>query len=128
MEDITERVTTAVNLADARRRYRRLVRSLPWLGIVTALSVSAFIWATAPANGAPVTAPVRVEVHFTDDGHLPAGARVPAGCAGRTVDGVAVGGTLEEPVVSSVATTECTLRQAKLGKDVAVVVPLPTTK
>lgn len=127
VEDITERITATVNLADVRRRYRRLIRSLPWLGVVTALSVAAFIWATAPATGAPITAPVRVEVHFIDDQRVLVGERIPVGCAGRTVAGVALGGTFEEPVVTSVGDAGCMLNQVRLRKGAAAVAPAPST-
>jgi hypothetical protein len=127
VEDIAERVTTTVNLADVHRRYRRLVRRLPWLGVVATLSIAAFIWATAPANGAPVTTPFRVDIHFTDDRRLLVDEGLPADCAGRTIDGVALGGTFEEPVVTSVGHAGCSLKQQRLGKGTAAVVPKPPT-
>lgn len=125
---LAERITSAVAVADVRRRYRLLVKRIPLLGLVVVLGVAAFTWATAPPGGAPVTSPVEVRLRFTADQGAIRDGGIPAGCAGRTVRGVALGGTLEEPVVSSVEDPGCVLAQTRVSADTAVVIPSPPSK
>ncbi|GAA3861015.1 hypothetical protein GCM10022243_29030 [Saccharothrix violaceirubra] len=123
---LAARIVETIDVADTHRRYRVLVRALPWLGATAVLSIAAFIWATSPPVGVPVTAPTPVRVEFAGDRAALAEAGVPDGCAGVVVAGVAVGGTLVEPVVSSVERADCRVDRVRLPKRVAVVVP--TTK
>ncbi|GAA1266226.1 hypothetical protein [Saccharothrix xinjiangensis] len=122
-EQLSERVVDTVNLADVHRRYRRLIGLLPWLGGAALVGVATFVLVTAPPGGTPVTGPVEVQVRFTEDPDALADADLPPGCRGLTVTGVAVGGTLEEPVVTSIERAECVLRQVELPKGTAAVIP-----
>jgi hypothetical protein len=127
LNNITEmasRIANTANMAAVHRHYRRLVRALPWLGLIMALSAGAFIWATTtPPDGTPLTQPIRVEIRFSPDVDSLTRAAIPATCAGRTIDAVALGGTYEEPVVTSVQYLDCTLKQVRIRSAVAAILP-----
>jgi hypothetical protein len=123
VENMADQVANTANLVDVHLRYKRLVRSMPWLGSIAVLSIVAFIWATALPNGTPITNPVRMSVQFVQDSGLMTDAGLPRGCAGVTITGIALGGTFEAPVLTSIDNPWCVLRQKKIPSGVAAVIP-----
>ncbi|MFC3456037.1 hypothetical protein [Amycolatopsis speibonae] len=49
---------------------------------------------------------------------------LPIGCAGRQLDGVAVGGTLTESVVNSGSDPLCPLQLIRIEPELAIVLPI----
>jgi hypothetical protein len=122
---ITERVVTAANLAQARRRYRRLVQALPFLGALPVVAIPVFAWATTVEPEPRVSAPTPVRVQFAAEPALLQRAGLPAGCAGREVDAIAVGGSLLQPIVVSTGDPWCVLHRVRITSALGTAVPLP---
>jgi hypothetical protein len=107
-------------------RYRQLLRRLlGWAGVIVfagLIGLVVALHADPPSN--PVTEPIAVTVRFVDN---PAGLTrhgVTPACAGVTASGVAVGGTLSEPVVIIGGTTRCPAAKVTITDDVGLAVPI----
>lgn len=119
---VTTRVTTAANLAEVRRRYKRLVRALKWAGFLPVLAILYLAWAAAQNSDVKITEPVEVSVLFTDDRAVLVAAGLPDTCLGKTVEGIGIGGSLQSPIVVSREPT-CTLRQVQIEPALGLVIP-----
>ncbi|MCW2899056.1 MAG: hypothetical protein JWO67_1321 [Streptosporangiaceae bacterium] len=123
------RVASVANLLDVRRRYRRLVAGwLPVLGGLAVLSILALIWFVASNAQVPITAPVQVDIKFSNDAGALVENQIPGSCKGLTVRGAAINGSLSEPIVSSINDAHCVLNQAKVPPAAGTVVPVVPVK
>ncbi|MEV4751639.1 hypothetical protein AB0K21_35220 [Streptosporangium sp. NPDC049248] len=87
-----QRVIDAAASFETRRRYDRLVGAMKWSGVPFLLSVLLLLWLpTLPPARIVVKNPTSVRVITPPAKDDP--------CAGKLLDGVAVGGTLDAPVV-----------------------------
>jgi hypothetical protein len=120
----TERVEAAANLVDVRRRYRRLVRLLPVLGLVPVAALLYVLWSAATTSDIKLTTPVNVTVQFNNDPNMLAGLGIPRVCANQRISGVAVAGSLTKPKITSISNPACLLNQTEVGPTVGVVVPI----
>ncbi|MGX7825673.1 hypothetical protein ACTG9Q_11330 [Actinokineospora sp. 24-640] len=126
--EIAGRIAETANLAETRQRYHTLVRDLRIAGVLLIACLLTFVLASAPANGAPVTTPLKVELRFVPDQDALAEADLPRGCAGLSVEAIALGGTLEEPVVTSVQKPACALSQKRVPTGIATILPSIVSK
>jgi hypothetical protein len=118
------RVANAANLITTRRRYRHLIRTLPWSGVVLVVGITAFVLATS-STAPPISTPIPVEIRFSDDPAAIKDAGLPPECRGLTLDAVAIGGTLEEPSVVSTSNDGCLLQNQQITPDSGIAVPKP---
>ncbi|NIK56830.1 hypothetical protein BJY22_002547 [Kribbella shirazensis] len=122
-----ERVLDAAEHWEVRRRFSRLTTVGAVAATAFAVGILGFVWITStPRPSASVTQPVPVRVAApTAPGELRSlGLRLE--CAGQTLRGFAVGGTLAMPVVVVEGTATCPPQRIGPSKDL-VVVPVPTT-
>lgn len=126
----TERLVDAAQLYATQRAYERLIRALQAGGILTVVGVVTFaVLTSASTTEAPVTTPTRVDVLIS--AHAPRADLLAAGlaqhCAGRTLTGVAVGGSYAEPLVVTNPAASCPAVQFKVTKALGLAIPvLPT--
>lgn len=125
-ERATERVGTAAKLIAIRRRYILLLRALTGLGALIVAALLTFVSATTIDTAPAVTTPIPMQVHFTTSTTSLAAARLPRGCAGQTVDAVAVAGTLPEPKVITKAAPGCPPSHAHITPEIGLATPQPT--
>jgi hypothetical protein len=93
---ITERIATAANLAETRRRYRQLVRALPSIGALPVLAVPVLAWATTVQPEPAITTPTAI----------------------------AVDGSLPQPIVVSTSDPRCILNQVRITPSLGTAVPV----
>ncbi|WP_326634811.1 hypothetical protein OIE67_53220 [Nonomuraea fuscirosea] len=87
-----QRVMDAAASFETRRRYERLVRAMRWSGVPFVFSVLLLL-------GLPSLQPARIAVKNPTSVRVVTPPAKNDPCAGRLLDGVAVGGTLDAPVV-----------------------------
>lgn len=126
--EIAGRIAETANLAETRQRYHTLVRDLRIAGVLLIACFLTFTLASAPADGAPVTTPLKVELRFVPNQDALAEADLPRGCAGLSIEAIALGGTLEEPVVTSVQKPSCALSQKRVPTGTATILPSVASK
>ncbi|GIH90419.1 hypothetical protein ACFFMN_07935 [Planobispora siamensis] len=115
LERRVQRVVDAASAYETQRRYERLARGLRWAGVPFVASLLVLTWLTTlPPRLTQVTTPTPIEV------------LIPAGmpCGGRTLQGMAVGGTMDAPIVVLPAQQGCSPRKLSDTRDL-VVVPRP---
>jgi hypothetical protein len=118
------RIAHVANTLDVRRRYRRLITfQLPLLTTVTVLAVLGLAWFTTSHSEVPVTTPLQVDIQFVGTPDALIQNQLPPACAGLTIHGVAINGTLTKPTVSSISNTHCQLNQHELSATVAIIIP-----
>ena len=123
------RVASVANVLEVRRRYRRLVTcQLPVLGGVAVLSLLGLVWFVASNSQVAVTGPLQVDIKFTHDATRLIHDHIPETCAGLTVRGVAINGSLGNPTVSSINDARCPLNQAEVPAEAGTVVPVVPSK
>ncbi|MEV5374980.1 hypothetical protein AB0L26_03240 [Streptomyces nondiastaticus] len=119
------RLVNFVELGETRRRYEALLGSLPKIGLVGLAAVSVFVLAARQDRPDPhpkVTRPLSAQVTFTTRKDALRRSRWPGGCAGQTVAGTAVGGTLMEPEVATARKgDQCPQHRGTVGRDIGVV-------
>lgn len=93
--DVVERAAENFQL---HARFKHLATAMIVGSVAFLVAMAVFTIATAQ-QAALVDAPIAVEVRLPTDGRVLANAGLDEACAGRTVKGVAVGGTLLMPVV-----------------------------
>jgi len=120
---ISEGIATAANLAETRRRYRRLVRTLPIIGVLPVIGVPVFIWATTVQPEPAITTPTAIHITFVQDRSVIQQAGLPQDCAGRDINAIAVGGTLPRPIIVSTSDPRCILNQVRLTPALGTAVP-----
>ena len=120
---ISEGIATAANLAETRRRYRRLVRTLPIIGVLPVIAVPVFIWATTVQPEPAITTPTAIHIKFVQDRSVIQHAGLPQDCAGRDINAIAVGGTLPRPIIVSTSDPRCILNQIRLTPALGTAVP-----
>jgi hypothetical protein len=120
---ISEGIATAANLAATRRRYRRLVRALPILGILPVIALPLFIWATTVQPEPAITTPTAIHIKFTPDRAALQHAGLAQSCADRDINAIAVGGTLPRPIVVSTNDPRCTLNQIRITPALGTAIP-----
>lgn len=120
---ISEGIATAANLAETRRRYRRLVRTLPIIGILPVIAVPVFIWATTVQPEPAITTPTAIHIKFVQDRSVIQQAGLPQDCAGRDINAIAVGGTLPRPIIVSTSDPRCILNQVRVTPALGTAVP-----
>lgn len=116
------RIEDAVHYWLSEKSYRNLLGNFTLGGIVFAVSIAVIVLVPAlisESDGIPVMEPVPVDV-IVQDAHL---AGLPSGCAG-SLTGVAVGGTLEQPVVALNGSAGCEPRLIEVDEGV-VAIPDP---
>ena len=116
-------VSIMISLANQRlleRRFRKLIFAICFGGGIVAIGAGAF--AAAPKLGKPqplsITQPTRVSIRVIGEG---LGRLCPRG---TLLQGVAIGGTWEEPVVVTEGAGSCPALQVTLNPDQAIVVPV----
>jgi hypothetical protein len=133
-EDYRERAEQLVDAAQmylARQAFRRLIRTL-WIGgSLTVIGVVVFVLTTATPPIMLVTTPTQVQViiakHPSQSDLMAAG--LTQACAGRTLTGVAVGGSWDEPFVITYPASSCPARLFKVTRALGLAIPvLPTPK
>ena len=120
--NISEGIATVANLAATRRRYRRLVRTLPILGILTVIAVPLFAWATTVQPEPAITTPIAIHIKFIPDRATLQRAGLAPNCANRDINAIAVGGTLPRPIVST-NDPSCTLNQIRITPTLGTAIP-----
>jgi hypothetical protein len=120
---ISEGIATAANLVATRRRYRRLVHTLPVLGILPVIAVPLFIWATTVQPEPAITTPTAIHIKFTPDRAALQHAGLGPNCADRDINAIAVGGTLPRPIVVSTSDPRCTLNQIRITPALGTAIP-----
>jgi hypothetical protein len=124
--NISERITTAANLAETRRRYRQLVWwQLPFIGALPVLAILAFVWATAVQPEPAITTSTAIHIKFVQDRSTIQQAGLAGGCAGRDVNAIAVGGSLPQPIVVSTNDPLCILDHIRITPALGTAVPAP---
>jgi hypothetical protein len=110
-----QRVIDAAASFETRRRYDRLISAMKWSGAPFVLSLLLLLWL-------PTLPPVRIAVKNPTNVRviMPPAANNP--CAGRALDGVAVGGTLDAPVVVLPSQASCPAKKLT-NTDELVVIP-----
>ena len=108
------------NQALMEHRFRRLQRSIFSWGSVIALGVALFAVAPQIADPRPlaITAPTRVALTVIGNGFQ---GKCPPN---STLQGVAVGGTWEEPIVVTDASGDCPAQKITLDSQQAIAVPV----
>jgi hypothetical protein len=121
----TERLVDAAHLYLARRAFGRLIRALWAGGVIAVAGIVVFILVTASPVSL-VTTPIQVHVVIARTASLRelAAAGLAPGCAGRTLTGVAVGGSYDEPVVVIDQTPSCPARLFTLRHALGVAIPI----
>ncbi|GAA2767444.1 hypothetical protein GCM10010103_64860 [Streptomyces paradoxus] len=90
-----------VELQQIRKRYKSLLKALPWSGLVALAAVLGFVLLAHKDESPPkVTSPLPVQIFFTDDKKALRSEQWPEGCARKVPRGTAVGGSLKEPEVA----------------------------
>ncbi|MBV8996662.1 MAG: hypothetical protein JO287_23830 [Pseudonocardiales bacterium] len=120
---VTERIATAANLADTRRRYRFLVQTLPIIGVLPVIAVPVFAWATTLKPEPAITTPTAIHITFVRDRSVLQQAGLPADCAGRDINAIAVDGSLPHPIVVSTSDPRCILNQVRITPSLGTAVP-----
>jgi hypothetical protein len=122
------RIAKMANLLEVQRRYKRLVCfQLPFLGGFALISTLSLLCFASIKEEVPITAPLQVVAAFQEDTKSLEAAGLPKSCAGLTINGVAVNGTLSTPEVSSID-PRCHFSHVTLTTDVGIIEPLPTGK
>ena len=120
-----DRLVDAAQLYLAQRAFRRLIRALWVFGGLAIVGVIIFIVLTSKTSSAPVTSPTPVVVliaeHPSRADLLAAG--LAQGCVGRTLTGVAVGGSYDQPLVVTKPAPSCPADQFKVTRDSASLSP-----
>lgn len=80
---ISAGIAIAANLAETRRRYRRLVRALSSIGVLPVIAVPVYAWATTVEPEPAITTPTAIRIQFVPDRSVIQQAGLPDGCAGR---------------------------------------------
>jgi hypothetical protein len=106
-------------------RYRALIRRLALCSAAVASTVVVFLWISRPIPAADsvVDEPLRVEI-FLNDVEV-SRERVGLGprCLATVLDGVAIGGTLDEPYVVTRRTDDCGSARFTVTDSVGIAVP-----
>jgi hypothetical protein len=100
-------------------KFTRLKRAVRIGGIAVAVGVGSFVLAPNFSTGTPlaITQPTPVSIRIISD-------KFAAGCpSGMLLQGVAVGGTWEKPIVATEAQGSCGARQVTLDSRQAIAVP-----
>ncbi|MEU5397331.1 hypothetical protein [Streptomyces tibetensis] len=131
LEQRIRRLSDAAERFKTTQAYDQMRGWFPWLGVAFVVGVFGFAWLTllypqTLPHTAEVTNPVQIEVSVP-----PAPAATKAGwakgCAGKTLSGVAVGGTLEEPTIVTRSQPGCPGRRTDKTEGL-LVVPVQTAK
>lgn len=105
-------------------RYGQLRRRLlGWAGICVFAGLVTLVLSCHAAAGSPVTTPTSVAVTFVADGQRLQRSGLAAACAGRTVQGVAVGGLLSEPEVILNGTPGCPQVKVTVTEEIGTALP-----
>lgn len=121
-------VAAVANLAAVRRRYRRLVRCLPFIGSLPIVAILFLVWTAAANTDVQLAAPLGVTVELTTSPPALLEADLPITCAGRKITGVAIGGSLAAPVIVS-DDPSCPLHDVRITPTLGLVIPIvPTPK
>lgn len=122
LEGNLRRVLRFCRLEIARRRYRQLVGAMTglrgWL-FIASLTGLAFVAGSQHRVSPTIDRPLRMTVVFSES---PSVANEVRACAGRTVEGVAIGGTLALPVV--VFDSGPCLGRLTVSEDVGTAIPI----
>ena len=121
-----DRLVDAAQLYLAQRAFRRLIRALWACGTLAISGVIIFILLTAKTSSAPVTSPTQVVVliaQHPSHADLRAAGLAP-GCVGRTLTGVAVGGSYDQPLVVTKPASSCPARQFKVTRGLGLAIPV----
>lgn len=124
------RLVDAAQLYLAQRAFKRLIKALWAYGSLALAGVIIFIISTAKASSsAPVTSPAQVVVliaeHPSHADLLAAG--LAQGCVGRTLTGVAIGGSYDQPLVVTKPAPSCPARQFKVTRGLGLAIPVVPT-
>ncbi|GIH52329.1 hypothetical protein SAMN05421833_14152 [Microbispora rosea] len=118
--DLDRRIKSVIDAASAFeswRRYTKLASGLKKAGIVFVTSLLLLVGLTAlPPHLVDVKAPIPVQVAIPKSWS--------GGCGGRMLDGVAVGGTLNAPIVVLPAQGGCAAQKIENTEDL-IVIPRP---
>jgi hypothetical protein len=122
-----ERLVDAAQLYLAQQAFHRLIRTL-WMGgiaVVIGAVVFALVTSASPTS-ALVTTPTRVKVLIADHAsHADLrAAGLAQACAGRTLTGVAVGGSYAEPLVVTNPAPSCPARQFTVTRALGLAIPV----
>ncbi|MGK5630641.1 hypothetical protein [Streptomyces sp. URMC 123] len=130
LEEAVALCLTRANAWQSRRLYRSLIRTLLIGGTLTAGCLVLFAWATnPPPDPSPrVTKPVAVRVHVTAEPKILAEMGLGTDCRERTLQGFAIGGRLDEPLVAVAPTGACTAARLKVTPRIGTAVPLESGK
>lgn len=120
---ISAGIAIAANLAETRRRYRRLVRALPSIGVLPVIAVPVFAWATTVEPEPAITTPTAIRIQFVPDRSVIQQAGLPEGCAGREVNAIAIGGSLPRPIVVTTTDPSCILNHVRITPSLGTAVP-----
>ncbi|GAB2947684.1 hypothetical protein ACFMQL_10020 [Nonomuraea fastidiosa] len=117
LERRAQRVVEAALFFETQRRYNRLVKTMKLAGLPFVMSLLLLLWLqTLPPVLMNVKTPTSVQVI------LPSSKSDP--CSGKTLEGIAVGGTMDAPIVVLPPQAGCYARKLTDTSDL-VVVPRP---
>jgi hypothetical protein len=119
------RVCDAAERWETQRRYDRLIDHLPLIGGLFVAGIFAFAWLTtlSPQQRAALVDPIQVQVTVPNDDTALEQAGLDRGCANKVLSGVAVGGTLDAPIVITQAQDGCPAHKIT-DSDSLVVLPI----
>lgn len=121
------RVTAFATHKLVLKRYSSLLRWLLGAAVAIATALFLYLFATSSNTDLLVTEPVVVNVTLRDDAEAMKTAGVAQQCAGKTVEGVALGGTWDSPQVVSSGSASCVGFRTVVSTDVGLAVPVMDT-
>ncbi|QFY12915.1 hypothetical protein GBF35_45850 [Nonomuraea phyllanthi] len=117
LERRVQRVVDAALFFETQRRYNRLVKSMKLAGVPFVVSLLLLLWLqTLPPVLMNVKTPTSVQVMVPPSKSDP--------CSGKTLEGIAVGGTMDAPIVVLPSQAGCPAKKLA-DTDELVVVPRP---
>jgi hypothetical protein len=117
LEAAAQQLITFSNQRVAEASFRTLRRAVVQGGVALAIGVGLFALGTTLGDPLPVAEPTPVLISPTDP------TLFGEACDETVLEGVAVGGTWEAPLVAIAPTSGCSSRQLEIGPDTGVVIP-----
>ncbi len=113
-----ERLEAKAQFLEAQRRFEHLIRRFPLGGFVFVVAVIAFaLLIPSPTSNDPVSRPTPVSVYLKAE---PVHYGFPESCDKRQLNGIAVGGTFENPIIITEEAAGCPARVLESSDLVAV--------
>ena len=119
--EATDRVTEFADAWETERRFETLIRVVMVCGTIIFLGVAAFAVALSRTDPGSLAKDTKVSVYFLGSGQ--SWAEKHLGCQVAMLDGVAVGGSLEHPVVIFAPAGTCRAGRVLVTAEIGFAVP-----